>query len=329
MLQDHLNWELNYRAEVGLDLGFFHDKIQFSVNVYRSWTKDQLIYSLPDRGIRNSSRFTVEPADVLNEGLEFEVRANDLRLGPVRWSSGLALTVPRNVLRRFAGLDSTPFASTLVVGKSLSVTRAYHLTGVDPQTGLYTFRDVSSAGVAGPNALVPGPSLDAKLFAGWSNVFVFGHWQVSILLDWQRQNGANPLATLAGQNPPGFQNPVQLSNGPVEWLQRWQKPGDHRSQQRLTTGADPAALGALLFYLRSDGQVRDASYLRVKNVVVGYRWGAEQLKKRHGVEGMGVWLRGMNLWTVSRYPVTDAETQDAYGLPVMRVVTVGVGVSFR
>lgn len=328
MLNNHLRWELNRRAELGLDLGFAGNKVLFSVNMYRSWTKDQLIYSLPDRGVRGSARFTLMPANVLNEGVEFQLELRDIRLGPVRWTSQLALTVPRNVLKSFPLLDSTSLSATMVVGKSLSVTQGYHLTGVDPRTGYYTFQDIGAAG-PGPKAKVAGPSLDARLFAGWCHVVSWRNWQLAVLLDWQVQNGLNPLAAIDARNPPGFQNPSQLSNGPVEWLQHWRQAGDHSSRMRVSAGNDGQFYAALGYYLQSDGLDRDASFLRVKNVALSYRWTRDQLRRSRYVEGMSVVLRGEDLWTVSRYPVTDAETQDPYVLPPVRVVSLGFGVSFR
>lgn len=327
MLNNNVRWELNYRAEFGVDLGFARNKLLFSAGVYRSWTRDQLIYGLPGRG-RGLARFMLMPANVLNEGLELQVQALDIKLGPVGWTSQLAVTVPRNVLRSFPTLDSTALAVTMVVGQSLSVTKNYHLTGVDPSTGLYMFSGVPLGGAGTAKDQVPGPSLDPKVFVGWSNTLSYGNWQLSVLLDWQRQKGLNPLAVIDKHNPAGFQNGSALSNGPVEWLDHWRNAGDRSSRQRLTTGGDARAFQALLNYFQSDGLYRDASYMRVKTVALSYRWSAEQLKSRR-VEGMGVFLRGQDLWRVSKYPVTDAETQDPYGLPPMRVVTVGFSISFK
>lgn len=260
--------------------------------------------------------------------MEFQLELRDIRLGPVRWTSQLALTVPRNVLKSFPLLDSTSLSATMVVGKSLSVTQGYHLTGVDPRTGYYTFQDIGAAG-PGPKAKVAGPSLDARLFAGWCHVVSWRNWQLAVLLDWQVQNGLNPLAAIDARNPPGFQNPSQLSNGPVEWLQHWRQAGDHSSRMRVSAGNDGQFYAALGYYLQSDGLDRDASFLRVKNVALSYRWTRDQLRRSRYVEGMSVVLRGEDLWTVSRYPVTDAETQDPYVLPPVRVVSLGFGVSFR
>ena len=330
MLNNHLSWESNYRAELGLDLGFAGGKLLFSANLYRSWTKNQLIYGLPNRGVRGPVRFTLLPANVLNEGLEFLVQAVHVRFGRrLDWSSSLAITVPRNVLKSFPALDSSSLANTLVVGKSLSVTKEYHLTGVDPQTGYYTFRGISSTGVVDASAFAPGPSLDPKFFVGWGHTLSYGNFQLNVLLDWQRQNGMNPLAAIDQRNPAGFQNPSQLSNGPVEWLEHWRQAGDRSSRQRVSAGNDGQAFFALINYLQSDALVRDASYLRVKNIALSYKWSAEQLKRWPMVEGMSVFLRGEDLWTVSRFPVTDPETQDPYVLPPMRVVTVGFSISFK
>lgn len=328
MAHNNLNWELSRQAELGLDLGFHQNDYFFSVNAYRSWTENQLILLPRDPATRTPAHFSSRPAEVLNEGLEFVLAARELRLGRFRWSTRLTLTVPKNLLKSFPRLDSA-LASTVVVGRSLTVTKGYHFTGVDPQTGLYTFQGVNLNGPPGDGPLVPSPSLDPKYHAGWSNTVRYGNWELHIFFDWRRQNGVNPLFVLNKQNPPGMEHPSQLSNGPVEWLHHWQQPGDHSTQQRLTTGNDGQAMTALQYYLQSDAAVTGASYLRVKTVALYYRLNPDQLKKLRGVGEMNFYLRGENLLTVSRFPVTDPETQDPTVLPPMRILTAGFAVSFK
>jgi len=91
-------------------------------------------------------------------------------------------------------------------------------------------------------------------------------------------DGFDPLVVLDQINYTGAGSQVvsQLSNGPVEWLDRWQKKGDRSGRQRLTTltpdvpGADAAV--ALGRHSSSDANVRDASYGRLKTRRAGGLW---------------------------------------------------------
>ncbi|HVU95474.1 MAG TPA: SusC/RagA family TonB-linked outer membrane protein [Puia sp.] len=323
MVNRNLQWEVNHRAEAGVELGLFRNSMFFTAMAYRSWTDNQLIYYLANPLRRTFAHFGDVAANVVNKGLEFQLLAQGVHFGRLRWSMQLSVTVPFNRLQSFPLLDSTSLAGSLVVGHSLTATKSYHLLGVDPNTGLYQFQ---ASGVGTALALAPGPSLDPKWYAGWSHSLQYGRLELRLFVEWRRQNGANPLAALARQNAPGVEQGVQLSNGPVEWLDHWRGAGDSKSQQRLTSGGDAMARQALQRYLRSDENVIGASYLRLKTAALYYRW--KVLPRLRGVEGITLYLRGEDLFRVTRFPVTDPETQDPTVLPPMRVVELGFSVVF-
>jgi hypothetical protein len=323
MVNRNLRWEVNHRAEAGVDLGLFRNRVYFTAIAYRSWTDNQLIYYLANPFTRTNAHFGDVAANVVNKGLEFQVLAQGIRMGRLRWSTQLSVTIPTNTVKSFPMLDSTALAGSIVVGHSLTATKSYHLTGVDPATGLYQFQ---GSGVGNALALAPGPSLDPKWYAGWTHSLQYGRLELRLFVEWREQNGVNPLAALARQNPPGAEQGIQQSNGPVEWLDHWRKPGDISGQQRLTAGGNVMARQALQRYLRSDGNVVGASYLRLKTAALYYRW--KELPGLRGVEGITVYLRGQDLFRVTRFPVTDPETQDPTVLPPMRIVELGFSVVF-
>lgn len=327
MVDKDLRWEVNHRAEAGLDLGFFRDRLLFTAIAYRSWTDEQLIYYLgnPFRG--TVSHFALVPANVVNTGLEFQVSAQAFTVGSVKWGTQLSLTIPSNRLKSFPGLDSSSLAGTLTVGRSLTAAKGYQLKGVNTQTGVYMFQP---AAVGSGLALVPSASLDPRWYAGWSNTLQTGNWEFRFFFEWREQNGANPLTALSKRivNGPGSEQGTQQSNGPVEWLDHWREPGDRSSQQRLTTGANAQAKSALQAYVKSGAAVTGASYWRLKTAAIYYRWREAQLRKMPGVQGIAVYLRGQDLWRISRFPVTDPETQDPTVLPPARIVEAGFSVQF-
>jgi len=323
MVNKNLQWELNRRAEVGVDLAFFHNRLFFTAIAYRSWTDNQLIYYPRNALTRSPVHFGDVAANVVNKGLEFQVLAQGVALGRFRWSTQLSVTIPSNTLKSFPLLDSTPLAGSLVVGRSLTTTKGYQLKGVDPQSGLYTFK---TTGTGTALALVPSPSLDPQWYAGWTHSLQYKGFELRLFFEWREQNGANPLAALAKRNMPGVEQGSQLSNGPVEWLDHWRMVGDQSDQQRLTSGGNLAARSALQAYIKSGAAVMEASYLRLKTAALYYR--LRSLPRLPGVEGITIYLRGEDLFRVTRFPVTDPETQDPTVLPPMRVVELGFSVGF-
>jgi hypothetical protein len=224
-------------------------------------------------------------------------------------------------------LEQSEYASSFVEGHSLSVSRSYHSTGVDPATGLYTFETHNRTGQPGFVDMVPNKGLDPRYYAGWDQTIQWGFLELEFLFDYRRQQGLNPLIVLARQNPPGAQGIRQLSNGPVEWLSHWRKVGDHSAQQRVSTGMDPVAGMRLQDYLASDAWSIDASYLRLRETKLSFRFPTKWLS-RWKVQSCRLYLYGRNLWTSTHFPVTDPETQDPRVLAPMRNLSVGLHVSF-
>lgn len=82
-------------------------------------------------------------------------------------------------------------------------------------------------------------------------------------------------------------------------------------------------------YLDSDLWLRDASYIRLKNVEVGYNFSEKVLKKLH-VGNLRVYATGYNLLTFDKLKIVDPES-DANGnimYPLVMVVNLGLKVGF-
>jgi TonB-linked SusC/RagA family outer membrane protein len=325
LANDRLKWELNYLEEIALELGFFKDRLLLSAAAYRNWSGNQVVQApvSPLAGVPGV--LSNQPIEVVNKGLEFVAEGNLLGAGKLGWTIAATLTIPSNVLARWPGLALSQYATTYVPGKSLTATEAYHLIGVDAQTGLYTFRTTNTNGTPGLPDLVATTGTDPRWYAGLDNHLRFGGWDLDFLFDIRRQYGVNPLVLLDRQNPPGMQGLNQLSNGPVEWLDHWRKPGDQVSQQMLTSGNNPAALNALYEYVGSDAWNIDASFIRLKSLTLSYHF---PVKAGKAVGDLRVYLHGQNLLTWTHFPVTDPETQDPTVMPPLRVVSAGVKINF-
>ena len=56
--------------------------------------------------------------------------------------------------------------------------------------------------------------------------------------------------------------------------------------------------------------VEDASYLRLKNVELGYSLGALRASSKLGVQNVRVYVSGQNLYTRTKYTGLDPESTD-------------------
>ncbi len=82
-------------------------------------------------------------------------------------------------------------------------------------------------------------------------------------------------------------------------------------------------------YANSTLWVRDASYLRLKNLEIGYNFNAKKLKII-GISNLRLYMNGYNLLTFDNLKVLDPEEQSSNGgaYPITKVYNVGMNVQF-
>ena len=318
----YIHWEVSKMIEAALDLALLKNRLFFAITGYYSRSNNQLVtISLASQAGR-PGLLGNEPIAVVNEGLEFQLRFDALHGCKFQWSLLLNVTLPRNRLASYPGLSTSYYGTTLVHGRPIDAAKAYHFTGINAQNGVYTFQGQNSNGMVSPNDEVASPAPDQRCYGGWDNQLGYKRWQLEIDVHFVVQDGTNPLGTLYQQNPPGVEAKSQLSNGPIEWLNHWRQPGDHAKLEVVSSEPSSRAnLAAIYTFVQSDANIIDASYIRLRRVMLSYQWP----KKDKGLlRDCRIYIRGENLWTGSRFPVTDPETQDPRVLPILRTVWVGV-----
>ncbi|HVS95770.1 MAG TPA: SusC/RagA family TonB-linked outer membrane protein [Puia sp.] len=323
-----LQWELNYRDELGLELRFLHRHLWFSAAASRNWTTNQLV-RVPTAPVVGTGKVwrNVAGINVVNQALEFEIQGNDLKIGSFGWTSALNLTLPKNRLAAWPDLEYTPYSTIYVVGHPLGDRKSFQYSGVNPGTGYYSFRTHNSNGIPDASEVYPSAGLVQYYYAGWANTVRWLGWELDMVMDYRRERGYNPLVMLDRQNAPGMEAPSELSNGPVEWLDRWQKPGDHATMQRVTTQKQSLAYMALNAYNQSNAWSMDASYFRMRSVTFSFRL-PKRLTDKWKIGTAQLYVTGNNLFTLTRFPVTDPETQDPAVLPPLRTIVGGIHISF-
>ncbi|RFM34679.1 SusC/RagA family TonB-linked outer membrane protein [Chitinophaga silvisoli] len=307
-------WERNKKIEGALELGFIDNRILLNVNYYRNRSNNQLInYKLPAQTGFTDILKNFD-ATVQNTGWEFELSSTNIQHQAIRWSTSLNLTIPKNKLVAFPGLENSTYANTLVIGQPIGIVKTIDFKGVDPTTGIYEFNGTNI-----PNDQVKINNLAPRLYGGIINNISYKNFDLSFLFQLVVKDGYSYNQI----NPPGTRN-----NQPIEVLNRWQKKGDETNIQRYTiTGSAFTAYVNFLQY--SDGTIANASYVRLKNTYLSYSLPAT-LSKKIGIQMLKVYLQGQNLLTFTKYKGLDPETNTFVGsnsLPTMRVWSAGLQVS--
>jgi len=310
-------WEINRKLDVEIDLGFLKDRILFTADYYRNRSSNQLItYNLPIQtgfyGIEENF-----PAVVQNKGIEFTLNTKNITSASFSWNTSLNLSIPKNTLLSFPNIQNSSYYQTLVVGQPLDVIYKYHMTGVNPQTGVYQYQDVNNDGNLDANDYKLEGNLDPKFYGGFRNTFNYKNFQLDFFFDFRKQLGLNYLNSIYNY-PPG-----NAANYPTYILGAWQAAGQSASVQKYTTMPGSDAYNAASNLYLSDAIYSDASFIRLKNLSFSYRLPISVMNKWK-LSNLRVYVEGQNLFTITDYKGFDPETQNLYSLPPLRTIVFGI-----
>jgi hypothetical protein len=237
--------------------------------------------------------------------------STNIKRKQLSWKTSFNATFFESKLQSFRELAASSYANTLVVGQSLNIVRGYHFLGVNPATGIAMFEDVNKDGqlsIAGD--LVNISNKDPRYYMGLTNDLTFSKFSFSCLLQYIKQQGQ------IFYNAPG-----RLQNETTTALRRWQHTGDQTTVQRASAVAGNPAFDLSSNLALSNAAYMNASYLRLRNVSVGYELPANWMKRVH-VSKCRVYAAGQDLLAFSPYSGANPETQTA--LPPMKIITGGM-----
>lgn len=323
----NIHWETNTKYEVGLDLGFLHDRILLSADYYQSRSGNQItLMSVPSQAGVNAITDNF-PALIVNKGMEFDLRTTNVKTKNFEWNSSFNITFYNNKLLKYPGLDKSFYATTYIVGKPVTVQQLYHYLGVDPTTGVAKYEDQNGDGSIS-YTYDRIPMLQGNpYYGGFSNTITYGNFQLDVMLQFHHRRGKTNL--FPSTNPVG-----NMINQNTSVLNHWQKPGDDALYPAYRIN------GSDYNFTSSDFVWGDASYMKLRSAGVSYAV-PQSVIKRFKMTGCMVSLRCQNLYTFTKNKyLYDTETTVTGGptgpgngtiapaLPPLRTITLGINCSF-
>ncbi|HWK08130.1 MAG TPA: SusC/RagA family TonB-linked outer membrane protein [Puia sp.] len=313
----YLQWEETRKLQFGLDIGFLKDRILFNANYFQNRSSNELLaYSLPIitgfGGINKNF-----PATVQNSGWEFMLYTTNIKTRDFSWTTHINLTIPKNKLIAFPNLASSSYATSLIIGQPISISKVYHLIGVNDTTGIYQFSDSKGKSTYNPSYGTDNTVIInsvPKFYGGFQNSFSYKEVELNVLFQFSKQQGPNYFGFIPG---------TQGINQPVSVLSRWQKPGDHTNVQRYNSNY--SLFGQFFDAAGSDAGHSDASYIRLTNLSLSWRFPMSWNKKMH-LQNCRVYVSGQNLLTITHYQGMDPENQNINSLPPLKVLTAGMQI---
>ena len=302
------SWEVNKKLEGGIDLGFLNDRLRVGVSHYKNRSSNQLVgYPLPNVTGFTSVQANL-PATVENRGWEIEFSSINFYNEDFSWQTTLNLTIPKNQLVSYPDLNQSSYANTYRVGYPLNIDLVYDYTGLDPETGFYTIRDVNDDGRYDYNDQIVIKDMNREFYGGLNNNIFYRNFSLQFLWEFVKQEGK-----ISDFNVGRFGNVLQ------------EVVTNENSYQKVTQSID----GYVAYYYasRSSFPYRDASFIRLKNVSLGYDV-PKQLIKNIGLESCKLFLHGQNLLTLSSFDAIDPEQQNSAGFGNYKTISGGLQINF-
>lgn len=327
-----IGWETSRKLDIALETGFFKDRVFINVNWFRTRSTDLLASTPVPAQTGFNSFITNIPAVVENKGWEFEMNSHNTNpKSKLQWKTNFNLTLLKNKLIEFPGLERSTFANRLKIGLPVNSPRiplnaewSQIYEGVNPTTGLPIFTDLNKDGLINNNDRTYIGSAIPRTFGGLGNTLSFKGIELDFFFQFSQQLVTNWifLGTYPGQ----------LSNPPIAdfYGNYWTKPGDNPIYPRLYSGAASNTTTSLLTstFPTSSAALNDIFYVRFKNLSLSYTLPAEIISKAK-ISKVVVYIRGQNLglWTSEKI-YKDPELVQLRGGQILKTWTAGLQISF-
>ena len=303
------SWEKTTKAEIAIELGMFKNRLNMTAAYYRNRSSNQLVgYQLSAVTGFSSVNANLN-ATVQNIGFEVDTQFKALTSSTLKWDIGFNVSIPRNRLLSFPGLEGSTYANTYMIGQPVNIVKLYHLQGINQQTGEYQFTDYNGDGkITSPQDRQVIENLGVRYFGGWNNQLKYKNFNFSFLVQFVKQKSRNYNVTMP--------SPGQMNNLPVEALNVWsaQNPTGFYMPYRNTS--NPLHTMMQL----SDASVSDASFIRLKNIQFSYQI---PLGEKSVFKDVRLYLQGQNLFTMTNYFGIDPETGAGAFLPPLKTYAFG------
>ncbi|MBJ6143923.1 SusC/RagA family TonB-linked outer membrane protein [Hymenobacter sp. BT559] len=323
-----LKWESTATTNLGVDVGFFKNRLTASVDFYIKKTRDLIDDVLPVSSTEfQYTTYTANVGSMTNRGIEVVLSAVPVQTAAFTWRSSLnfshntnridnlstdRFTIPYIQTAQLGGKgQSGNYSQIIQPGSAVGTFTLWHYLGKN-ERGVSTFQKADGSTTATQplttDQQVVG-NAQPKLIYGWVNNFTYKSFDLNFLV---RGVYGNKIlnATLAGLNNPAD---ARLQNIP-----------------RFTLGESFNDINA---YLISDRFLESGSYLRLDNATLGYTL----RPNTQYVKALRFYVNTNNLFIITKYRGIDPEINIG-GLtpgidnnnyyPKTRTFTLGLTASF-
>ncbi len=316
-----LKWEEQKMFNVGLEFGLFNRL--FGELTYFNRDTEDLIFN---QQLEGSSGFTLRPVNVgafRNSGFELELSYKIFDQEDFNWTISTNITKLENEVTALdPGTEGPAGTKIREVGEAWETFYLQRWAGVDAATGAPMWYDANgniTFNYASASREKVGAA-NPDYFGSFSNTIKYKNFDLNAVFTFQTGNKIYNNTSRITNSDGAFYG----FNQSREQLDRWQKPGDISANPKRITGNGSQS------NQQSTRWLEDGSYLRLRNVTLGYSLNNDMLKGTF-FNNARIYLQGTNLLTFTNFngdPEQILNGTHWFVYPNAQTVSLGVNLSF-
>lgn len=342
MANPDIKWETVKQANIGLDLSLFKQRVNLTFDAYVKNTTNMLVSMVVPITTGYSDIYTpmINAGKVKNTGWELTISSQNIKGGAINWNTDFNISYNKNKVQTLDGgvpiyngyqvhAEGQPIGSFygyvtngLFQNWDEVNNYAYQKQGADPKNstapGDVKFKDLDNNGVINEKDRTyignPTPEWNFSL----NNSFNYKDFDLQIFLQGVAGND------IYNANRTSLESMSVIQNQTTKVLDRWTGEGTSNSMPRAIY-SDPNENNR-----NSTRFIEDGSYLRLKNVTLGYTL-PESITRKASLASVRFYMSGQNLYTLTKYSGFDPEVSggvDNSNYPITRTISFGLDIKF-
>ncbi|MHA4808817.1 SusC/RagA family TonB-linked outer membrane protein [Flavitalea flava] len=324
------DWEYAKEFNIGFDLGLLKsNRIRLTAEFYNRITYNLFFprtvsatAGIPSTDDNDANTIPLSSGKMRNQGVELDLQGDVIRSKDLSWTIGANMAYNKNKVLDLGGNDEFEYGYTGIirVGLPFGAQYAPKWAGVDPANGdpLYYDRDgkkttdynASTMSVADFGTYIP------VITGGFNTNLTYKKFYMNALFVFTAKVTRYNNEDYYNENPSFI-----TSNQSIRLLyDRWKKPGDIAILPRIDAQRN-----------FSSKDFQDASYLRFRNINIGYNFSGPLIGGLKYIRGMKLYVQAENLYTWTKWRGFDPENGNEYArfaYPTPRTYTLGLNVNF-
>lgn len=326
MPNSNLKWETTTQYDLGLDVGFLKNRISLGLDFYLKDTKD-LLLEKPVSWMTGYGSVMDNIGEVRNKGLEVTLNTHNIASKDFNWFSSLLFSTNKNEVVKLSGDESDIWSAGFIginyslIRKGEALNTIYGLKrGGSGTWGTSEASEAAKYGKKPGDKKYVDKNKDGKidyqndgeilgnLFPdfeiSFSNTIQYKNFDLTLDLQAKCGNKAINLGRMTNEQRTWY------ANSRREVLNYWTPDNQNTAIERPRTcmpfGGSPQDLQI------DDDLVENASYLRFKNLMIGYTL-PTTFVNRFFIKGLRVYANVENFLTITSYSGYDPEVQNMDG----------------